>query len=48
VQDIDRLLEVVFAQLQAVTSRGDQQGDLSLWVTEANRIFIVSPAPSAI
>lgn len=38
----DRLLEIVFQSFQAAIQAAGQGADLSEWILEANRIFIVS------
>lgn len=38
---LDRLLEIVFATFQAAVQSAGQGADLSEWILEANRIFIV-------
>lgn len=38
---LDRLLEIVFQTFQAATEAAGQGADLSEWILEANRIFIV-------
>jgi nuclear pore complex protein Nup133 len=42
VQDLDRLLEIVFSSLKALISDGDLEVDVALWIVEANSIFLVS------
>lgn len=39
---LDRLLEIVFQTFQAAIQAAGQNTDLSDWILEANRIFIVS------
>ncbi|KAK4686173.1 hypothetical protein P7C73_g3957, partial [Tremellales sp. Uapishka_1] len=41
VENIDRLLETVFADFKNVLQSADNRTDLGAWVTEANRIFII-------
>lgn len=41
-QDLDRILEIVFGKLQAALSTTGQAADSSDWLFEGNRIFLVS------
>ena len=42
---LDRLLELVFQTFQAAIQAAGQGADLSEWILEANRIFIVGYFP---
>jgi hypothetical protein len=48
VQNLERILDIVFSTFRSSLSSADQRGDLSPWVLEVNRIFIVSAGLEAL